>query len=91
MKQHKVGMIPERSLGPQADGANDMGEMSQAGPRPRLREQDAAKQANGVSVQNTKTWDMGSNHSPSSDPQGPAKALAGNRSSQTVRHSLLKR
>lgn len=86
MKQHKVGMIPERSPGPQADGANDMGEQSGRPTRPRLREQDAAKQgANGVSVQN-KTWDMGSNHSPSSDPQGPAKALAGNRSPQTVRH-----
>lgn len=52
MKQHKVGMIPERSLGPQADGANDMGGTVRQGPRPRLREQDAAKQANGVSVQN---------------------------------------
>ena len=41
----------------------------------------------------TKTWDMGSNHSPSSsDPQGPAKALAGNRSStNSAPYSSLKK
>lgn len=57
MKQHKLDMIPEKALGPWADGANDTVRTVRKGPR--LREQDTAEQANGVSVQNRQkpgTW-----------------------------------
>lgn len=33
MKQHKLGTIPKKALGPQADGANDMVRTVRKGPR----------------------------------------------------------